>query len=145
MISSSWDEEMSSWKEAMQANWCRKHYKWSWYFCNGSENFAILAKFLLWPHFCYDREISLYREIYCAWRNLNFRYAFNFRYIAKVTVHSENSNFRYAYNFRYIAKFTVLRNCCPSVFDPNDPVLCNSHFALNVIKLFWLFWYFHLL
>ena len=30
----------------------------------------------------------------------------------------------------------------PSDFDPNDPVLCNSHFALNVIILFWLFWYF---
>ena len=34
------------------------------------------------------------------------------------------------------------RKCCPSFCDPNDPVLCNSHFALNVIILFWLFWYF---
>ena len=43
-------------------------------FRNGSENFAILAK---------------------------FRYGHSFAIIAKVTVHRENSNFRYACNFHY--------------------------------------------
>ena len=134
---------MSSWKEAMHTNWCRRHYRWSWHFHGiakfsqglrkfriGSENFTILAKFSLWSHFRHDS------EIYCAWRNLKFRYALNFHYIEKVTVHSENSN------FRYIAKFTTLRICCLYVFYPNDPVLCNSHFIPNVIIYFWYFWYF---
>ena len=42
--------------------------------------------------------------------------------------------------FAMIAKFTVHSEIAAPY--PNDPVLCNSHFALNVIILFWLFWYF---
>ena len=64
-------------------------------FCNHSENFAILAK------------ISL-----CT----------NFRYIAKITVHSENR--------------------CPMFFIPNDHILIIYHFVPIVITYFRHFWYF---
>ena len=56
---------------------------------------------------------------------------------------SENSNFRYVCNFRYDSEIhCAKRKCCPFFYDTNDPVLCNSHFSLNVIILFWYFWYF---
>ena len=47
-----------------------------------------------------------------------------FAIIAKITVHSENS-----------------ASC---LCDPNDSVLINSSFALNVIILFRLVWYFRM-
>ena len=54
----------------------------------------------------------------------NFAIIANFRFVAKITVHSENS---------------------ASCFcDPNDSVLINSYFSLNVILLFRLVWYFHM-
>ena len=84
-------------------------------FRNGSENFAIPAKFLLWPLFRYDS------EIYCAWRNSKFSLSFNFRYTAKVTMHSENSNFLYACKFRYIAKFTACEMAAPMFFIQTTP------------------------
>ena len=47
--------------------------------------------------------------------------------------------------FAIIAKITVHReNSAPCFCDPNDSVLFNSSFALNVIILFRLVWYFHM-
>ena len=58
-------------------------------------------------------------------------------------MHSENLNFRYASDFFYDSEIHyALQNSSPFDFDLNDLVLCNSHFALNVILLYWLFWYF---
>ena len=56
--------------------------------------FVIIAKitvhienfnFLYACNFCYDSEISLCSENYCAQRNSNFCYACNFAYIAKLS------------------------------------------------------------
>ena len=58
--------------------------------------------------FCYHSEIFAISRI--------FAMIAKFRYVAKITVHSENS---------------------ASCFcDPNDSVLINSSFSLNVIILF---------
>ena len=52
-----------------------------------------IAKFSLWPNFCYDSEILL------SWKK--------FAIIAKITVHSENLNFHYACIFRYDSEISL--------------------------------------
>ena len=116
VISSSRDEEMSSWnggnavQEARDQEFRYGIAKFSQglqKFRNGSETFAILAKFCygqvftMIAKFFYIAKITVHSEIQISAMPAIFAM------IAKVTVHSENSNFRYASNFRYIAKFTA--------------------------------------
>ena len=63
--------------------------------------------------------------------------------ITKFRYHSEI--FAIIANFRYVAKITMHSENSTSCFcDPNDFVLINSSFALNLIILFRLFWYFRM-
>ena len=65
-------------------------------FRNGSENFAILAKFRYGQIFAMIAKITVHSEIQIFSMPSIFAMMAKFHYIAKVTVHSENSNFRYA-------------------------------------------------
>ena len=65
-------------------------------FRNGSENFAILAKFIYGQIFAMIAKITVHSEIQIFTMPAIFVMIAKFRYIAKVTVHRKNSNFRYA-------------------------------------------------
>ena len=52
-----------------------------------------------------------------------FRYAQFFAIIAKVTVHSENLNFRYAFYFRYDSEIHCIEKIIPLCFDSERPRL----------------------
>ena len=93
-----------------------------------------------------EMEVELMQEAMQGSAGFSLWHSKNFARIAKVTMHSKNLNFRYALYFHYDSEISLsYRNWLPSDFDPNDLVLCNSHFVPNVIIYFLYFWYFTLL